>query len=47
MTDAALPAEVEDRRLWIDEVAAAFCGRHRVIEKLQSVRAPVDEREKK
>jgi hypothetical protein len=47
MTDAALPADVEDRRLWIDEVAAAFCGRHRVIEKLQSVRAPIDEREKK
>jgi hypothetical protein len=47
MTDAALPADVEDRRMWIDEVAAAFCGRHRVIEKLQSVRAPVDERDKK
>ena len=45
MTDAALPAEVEDRRLWIDEVAAAFCGRHRVIEKLQSAR--LDEKEKK
>ncbi len=37
MTDAALPPEVEDRRLWIDEVASAFCGRHRVIEKLQSM----------
>jgi hypothetical protein len=35
LTDAALPAEVEDRRIWIDEVVAAFCGRHRVIEKLQ------------
>ncbi|MDP9194738.1 MAG: hypothetical protein M3P06_23830 [Acidobacteriota bacterium] len=39
MTDAAMPAEIEDRRVWIDEVAAAFCGRHRVIEKLQRVHA--------
>ncbi len=38
MTDAAMPADIEDRRTWIDEVAAAFCGRHRVLEKLQSVR---------
>jgi hypothetical protein len=39
LTDAPLPPDVEDRRTWIDEVAAAFCGRHRVLEKLQSVRA--------
>jgi hypothetical protein len=39
LTDAASPADVEDRRLWIEEVVAAFCGRHRVLEKLQSVTA--------
>jgi hypothetical protein len=39
MTDAAMPSDLEDRRTWIDEVAAAFCGRHRVLEKLQSVPA--------
>jgi hypothetical protein len=39
LTDAALPAEIEDRRTWIDEVAAAFSGRHRVVEKLQRVHA--------
>jgi hypothetical protein len=39
LTDAMLPADVEDRRLWIEEVVAAFCGRHRVLEKLQSVTA--------
>ena len=39
MTDAPLPQQLEDRRAWIDDVAAAFCGRHRVLEKLQNVRA--------
>jgi len=39
LTDAPLPAEREDRRTWIEDVAAAFCGRHRVLEKLTSVRA--------
>lgn len=38
MTDAPLPQELEERRAWIDDVAAAFCGRHRVLEKLQTVR---------
>lgn len=35
LTDAPLPIDLEDRRAWIEEVAAAFCGRHRVIEKLR------------
>jgi hypothetical protein len=39
MTDAAMPNEIEDRGVWIDEIVAAFCGRHRVLEKLQSVHA--------
>lgn len=39
LTDAPLPVELEDRRTWIEDVAAAFCGRHRVLEKLTSIRA--------
>lgn len=35
MTDAPLPGhETEERRGWIDEVVAGFCGRHRAAEKL-------------
>ncbi len=39
LTDAPVPAEIEDRRIWIDEVTAAFCGRHDVLEQLHALRA--------
>jgi hypothetical protein len=32
---AAAPGERDDRQSWIEDVVAAFCARHRVVEKLQ------------
>jgi hypothetical protein len=34
LTELPLPEDREERRGWIEEVTAAFCGRHRVIEKM-------------
>jgi hypothetical protein len=37
MTGDAPPPDPDDRRDWIDSVVAAFCGRHRVVDKLRTV----------
>jgi len=34
LIDAPLPDDADDRRAWIEDVVAAFCGRHRVLEKM-------------
>jgi hypothetical protein len=34
--DEPVPNDVDDRREWIDDVVVAFCGLHRVAEKMQS-----------
>lgn len=34
LVDAPLPADQDERREWIDDVVSAFCGRHRIVEKM-------------
>lgn len=34
LVDGSVPEDVEDRQGWIDDVIAAFCGRHRVVERM-------------
>ena len=34
LTDAPLPTDIDERSAWIDDVVSAFCGRHRIIEKM-------------
>jgi hypothetical protein len=34
LAGAPPPEDAEDRRSWIDDVVAAFCGKHRVVEKM-------------
>ncbi len=36
LTDAPLPEEREERRVWVDDVVSAFCGRHRILEKMHT-----------
>ena len=38
MIDDAVPAESDDRREWIKEVVATFCGKHRVADKMRAGR---------
>jgi hypothetical protein len=35
LTDDAVPDEADDREVWIEEVVAAFCGRHQVASRFQ------------
>lgn len=34
--DDPVPADPEDRRVWIDDAVAAFCGKHRIADKMGS-----------
>lgn len=36
MISDPVPADEDDRRAWIDDVVVAFCGRHRVADKMRS-----------
>ena len=36
MVDTALPSNPDDRSAWIDDVVVAFCGRHRVADKMRA-----------
>lgn len=40
LTDAPIPGQADDRRAWIDDVVAAFCGRHRVVERMHVKEEP-------
>jgi hypothetical protein len=35
MIDDPVPSDVDDRRAWIDQVVVAFCGLHRVADKMK------------
>jgi len=37
MIDAPVPSDLEERRTWIEDVVAAFCGRHRAVAKMHPV----------
>lgn len=39
MTEEPMPADPDERRAWIDDAVVAFCGRHRVADKMRSVTA--------
>lgn len=36
LSDAAVPEDADERRGWIEDVVGAFCGRHRVLEKMRT-----------
>ncbi|HVS30735.1 MAG TPA: hypothetical protein VMS98_04685 [Thermoanaerobaculia bacterium] len=36
LVDSALPSGADDRGAWIDDVVVAFCGRHRVADKMRA-----------
>ena len=40
ITGEAVPSDADDRRAFIEEVIVAFCGRHRVAERMMSDGAP-------